>query len=152
MRYFLQALSFAMAITVGRGSDVVTQAPIGVVTGKHDDGIDSFLGIRYATAERFEAADAYEYPHRIVNGTEFGPWCFQANGPDKPNPDYTYSEDCLFLNLWRATESKEVDTKRPVLFYIHRGGFVQGSGADPMFNGAKLAAAAGAVVITVNYR
>ncbi|NIQ12100.1 MAG: carboxylesterase family protein, partial [Gammaproteobacteria bacterium] len=37
------------------------------------------------------------------------------------------SEDCLYLNLWTAAESS--DEKRPVLVYIHGGGFNEGSGS-----------------------
>ncbi len=59
-------------------------------------------------------------------------------------------EDCLYLNVWTPA-APTVDEKRAVLFYIHGGGFVAGSGAEPRYDGARLAAR-GIVVVTVNYR
>ena len=58
------------------------------------------------------------------------------------------SEDCLYLNVWTAAEAGE---KRAVLVWIHGGGFVVGSGAEPRYDGARLAAQ-GVVVVTVNHR
>jgi para-nitrobenzyl esterase len=60
------------------------------------------------------------------------------------------SEDCLYLNVWTPV-APGADERRAVLFYIHGGGFVAGSGAEPRYDGARLAAR-GIVVITVNYR
>jgi para-nitrobenzyl esterase len=60
------------------------------------------------------------------------------------------SEDCLYLNVWTPVDPG-APTKLPVLFYIHGGGFAVGSGAEPRYDGARLAAR-GIVVVTVNYR
>jgi para-nitrobenzyl esterase len=57
------------------------------------------------------------------------------------------SEDCLYLNVW----TPEPQGRLPVLFWIHGGGFAAGSGAEPRYDGARLAAR-GIVVVTVNYR
>lgn len=57
------------------------------------------------------------------------------------------SEDAFVLNIW--TES--LTGKRPVLVYIHGGGFTYGSGTTPLYNG-KYLAAKGIVVVTINYR
>jgi para-nitrobenzyl esterase len=68
------------------------------------------------------------------------PWTeeYLASGP--------VSEDCLTLNVWAPG-----GTKRPVLVYIHGGGFVEGSGALPIYDGERLARE-GIVVVTINYR
>jgi para-nitrobenzyl esterase len=58
------------------------------------------------------------------------------------------SEDCLYLNVW-APEGPRVGL--PVLMWIHVGGFTEGSGSVPIYNGAHLAAR-GIIVVTVNYR
>ena len=59
------------------------------------------------------------------------------------------SEDCLYLNLWRpATE----ETGLPVICFIFGGAKVTGTTADPIYDGAALARAANAVVVTLNYR
>jgi para-nitrobenzyl esterase len=58
------------------------------------------------------------------------------------------SEDCLFLNVWSPARGSK---RLPVLVWIHGGGFLGGSGAVPIYDGARLAAR-GAVVVTINYR
>ncbi|HTZ66329.1 MAG TPA: carboxylesterase family protein [Roseiarcus sp.] len=60
------------------------------------------------------------------------------------------SEDCLYLNVWTPATSGET-ARLPVMFWIHGGGFVVGSGAEPRYDGAHLAAR-GIVVVTVNHR
>jgi len=59
------------------------------------------------------------------------------------------SEDCLYLNIWRpATHHGGL----PVIVFIHGGSDVSGYTADPVYDGAALAKAANAIVVTVNYR
>jgi para-nitrobenzyl esterase len=60
------------------------------------------------------------------------------------------SEDCLVLNIWTIAAGAK-DAKLAILFYIHGGGFLAGDGSEPRHDGAALAAA-GIVVVTVNYR
>jgi para-nitrobenzyl esterase len=60
------------------------------------------------------------------------------------------SEDCLTLNVWVPTTAG--DANLPVLVWIHGGAFYQGSGGDDFNDGARLAARAGAIVVTINYR
>ena len=59
------------------------------------------------------------------------------------------SEDCLYLNVWTA--AGDTEEKRPVMFWIHGGGFTTGSGEDLIYSGAQLANL-GVVVVTINYR
>jgi para-nitrobenzyl esterase len=59
------------------------------------------------------------------------------------------SEDCLYLNVW--TPNLSSGATLPVIFWIHGGEFFAGSGTEPRYNGAKLAAR-GAVVVTINHR
>jgi carboxylesterase type B len=59
------------------------------------------------------------------------------------------SEDCLYLNVWRPTTAA---TNLPVIVFVHGGSNVTGYTADPVYDGAALAKAANAVVVTVNYR
>jgi len=60
------------------------------------------------------------------------------------------SEDCLYLNVWTPAASSET-ARLPVMVWIHGGGFVAGSGAEPRYDGPHLAAR-GIVVVTVNHR
>ena len=59
------------------------------------------------------------------------------------------SEDCLTLNIWRPSSNQD---KLPVLLFVHGGSAISGYTADPVYDGAALAKAANAVVVTANYR
>ncbi|QDV47477.1 Para-nitrobenzyl esterase [Stieleria neptunia] len=59
------------------------------------------------------------------------------------------SEDCLYLNVWTNRVRKQ--DKRPVMVWIHGGGFAQGSGHQGGYDGTQLAKR-GAVVVTIHYR
>ena len=60
------------------------------------------------------------------------------------------SEDCLTLNIWTSA-APGTSARLPTMVWIHGGGFVVGSGAEPRYDGARLAAR-GIVVVTVNHR
>jgi para-nitrobenzyl esterase len=60
------------------------------------------------------------------------------------------AEDCLHLNIWTPA-APGTSAWLPVMVWIHGGGFVVGSGAEPRYDGARLAAR-GIVVVTVNHR
>ena len=58
-------------------------------------------------------------------------------------------DDCLSLNVW----TPGLDSgRRSVLVWIHGGGFLVGSGATPVYNGADLSRRGDVVVVTINYR
>jgi len=59
-------------------------------------------------------------------------------------------EDCLVLNVWTPTLDR--NAKKPVLVYIHGGGYSGGSGSAPVTDGAELARRGDAVVLTLNHR
>ena len=118
---------------------VTVDAPVGKVVGTTAGKVDRFLGIRYGVAERFEASRPFNYSAgKPIDASEYGAWCYQASFPEKPDPSHTYSEDCLFLNVWREAagdksknETKQAAQLAPVMFYIHGGTRVVGSKAGP---------------------
>ena len=59
------------------------------------------------------------------------------------------NEDCLFLNVWTPAPD---DGKRPVMVWLHGGGYAYGSGAWPIYDGASLARKGDVVVVTLNHR
>jgi len=94
--------------------------------------------------------------------TQFANACVQYGRIYGPGANNTYdatiastlntavgSEDCLYLNIWRPATG---DNGLPVLVFIHGGSNVSGYTADPVYDGAALARAANAVVVTINYR
>jgi para-nitrobenzyl esterase len=154
----------------GPHTDPVTTAQ-GDVIGVRDDtaGVDAFAGIPYAAPPvgplRWAApAPALERPSPLV-ADDFGPSAVQ------PEPSfltraatrvlalpleqtllggYATDEDSLRLNIWKPMGA--TNTPRPVLVYLHGGGFVGGSGSLPAYDGAALASRGDIVVVTINYR
>lgn len=88
----------------------------------------------------------------VRDAKEFSPVCMQTPYPET-SPYYTplgaVSEDCLYLNVWTAAKASR--ERRPVMVWIHGGGYTRGSGATPTYNGEYLASK-GVVVVTINYR
>jgi len=60
-----------------------------------------------------------------------------------------WDEDCLYLNVWTA--DVEPETPRPVMVWVHGGGFEMGSGSSPLYHGESFART-GVVLVTLNYR
>ncbi len=109
-------------------------------------------GVPYAAPPvgelRFRAPEP-PLPHGgVLEADSYAPACPQNatiySGGDVSNA----SEDCLTLNIWSPARPG----KYPVMYWIHGGGFKQGSGSYEMSNGARLAAEKGVVLVTVDYR
>ncbi|MDH6244808.1 carboxylesterase family protein [Mycobacterium sp. OTB74] len=84
----------------------------------------------------------------VRDAAEPGPRCLQNPEGDLEMGRNT-SEDCLTLNVW-TPEVKPSDGRRPVLVWIHGGGFINGSGG--IYNAKRLTARGDMVVVTLNYR
>src|SRR5215831_7411794 len=119
------------------------------------DGIRSFKGIPFAQPPVGELRWREPLPPKnwsgIRNADEFGPRCMQRTSP---GADYWFrssgmSEDCLYLNVW--TPAKSASEKLPVLVYIFGGGFQNGDGSEPRYDGGNMART-GMVAVSVNYR
>lgn len=113
--------------------------------------IDCFLGIPYAAPpvgdRRWKSPQPLDSWIETRNCFEFG-----ADFPQAANPLFRaplQSEDCLYLNVWAP--ELDHDKKRPVMVWIHGGGFVGGSGSDLRSDGT-LMASKGVVVVSFNYR
>ena len=108
-----------------------------------------FLGIRYAkppTGElRFKKPTSVQSWSGVYDATKRGNICWQVNNT-KYNVKYM-NEDCLFLNIW----STGFSNKKPVLFWIHGGGFLSGTAYRETMNGSALATF-DVVIVSFNYR
>ena len=135
----------------------IAETTAGKVEGTTADGIEVFRGIPFAAPPvgdlRFRAPQPHPGWKGIRDATAFGPISLQmlnegldALLPSEPQPQ---DEDCLFLNIWTPGVD---DERRPVLVWIHGGGFTIGSGSEAYYEGAKLAARGDVVVVTINYR
>ena len=85
----------------------------------------------------------------VRDAAKYGPACIQPESALMRIPGSTMSEDCLYLNVW--TTSLTPTAPAPVMVFIHGGSFITGSGSQPEYDGANLAAR-GVVVVTINYR
>ncbi|KAI9653178.1 MAG: hypothetical protein M1831_006136, partial [Alyxoria varia] len=118
-------------------------------TGYRDRRTFIFRGIKYARQpERFEHSTVYSAEGEY-DATEKGDSCVQSGGEDG-------SEDCHFLNIWTpfipAGGTKTSSPLKPVLLFIHGGGFTQGSANMGAFEGGNIASRGDVVVVTINYR
>lgn len=132
--------------------DPVVQLDSGRASGLHfrstgGDAVRQFLGIPYGAdtgPRRFLPPQPVAPWTGVFNVATYGPACPQgAGGADQ-------GESCLVLNVW-APEHR-ANAKRPVLVYIHGGGYTSGNGASPLTHGANLAARGDVVVVTLNHR
>jgi para-nitrobenzyl esterase len=124
----------------------------GVVNGSVDGATRAFLGIPYAAAptgaNRFRPPQPAPLLAAPLDATKYGPQCPQI-GAASGMYDATDSEDCLSLNVWTPSV---IAAPRPVMVWIHGGGFILGSGSEATYVGANLSAAGDVVVVTINYR
>lgn len=105
-----------------------------------------FLGIPYAdTPQRFQYSQPYSPKGQVIQATAYGSQCAQASSG---------SEACQFLNIQTPYIPRPGSKQhlRPVMFWIHGGGFTGGTGADPLSDGGNLASREDIVVVTINYR
>lgn len=144
-----------IAATFSNGASVCgSQAPV-TPAGGSAVTVNTYLGIQYATAERFQAPVMNPPKGTGVVQTQPGAFCPQA---DKPSfPTNAQSEKCLYLNVFTPQSAIGAAKPLPVLFFIHGGAFVEGSGYLPtplgnVYDGSYLAATGNMVVVTINYR
>lgn len=118
----------------------------GGVSGALNNGVHSFKGIPYAAPPvgkwRWELPQPAPKHQNTFDATEFGPACLQ---PLRADDLLETSEDCLTLNVWTAEVGPG---EKPVMVWIHGGGFRWGSGRIP----GEVFVHEGAVVVSLNYR
>jgi para-nitrobenzyl esterase len=125
----------------------------GALVGVRGDRGLEFLGIPYARADRFAAPGPAETWTGVRDAVQYGP---AAPQPDRPVARFTHgpmpatSEDCLSLNVF--TPSLAGKRPRPVMVWLHGGGFAIGHAGATLYHGGWFAAEAEMVIATVNYR
>jgi para-nitrobenzyl esterase len=129
----------------------------GTIEGLDTAGVMIFRGIPYAAPPvgslRWRPPQAAAHWTGVRDAGKLGHNCIQH----QPYPDINpfaagVSEDCLYLNVWtNSLPLPSSHVPRPVLVWIHGGGFWAGFGGEERHNGVPLARK-GAVVVTLNYR
>lgn len=132
---------------------VVVKTISGRVKGEIEKGVLVFRGIRYAAPPlgslRFRPPTSPTAWSDVRPVLDFAPACPQLVETDPTeNNNSVMSEDCLAVNVWTP---RAVNEKRPVMVWIHGGGFIEGSARNTWYDGARLAGR-GVVVVTLQYR
>ena len=149
----LGTASFCASAADDRCSQPIATAQ-GPVVGQaeKDLAVCSYKGIPYAAPPVGELRFRLPRPPTVRTGTlaaqDYGPSCVQNEIFGAGGKSKSFSEDCLYLNVWRPQKTGAF----PVMVWIHGGGFVMGSGSYEMYRGANLAAQHDVVVVTINYR
>jgi para-nitrobenzyl esterase len=142
-------------MTISENAVVETRS--GKVEGNYEDGLFVFKGIPYAAPPvgrmRWLPPEAPKPWRGVRPAHTFGFASLQ--NPDLLVPikelrcQDPQNEDCLFLNIWTPGLD---GSRRPVMVWIHGGGFIMGSGSQPLYRGNILAKRGNVVVVTLNYR
>ena len=104
---------------------------------KEPQPIIPWKGVKICDTFGHPSYQAIQYP-----GGYFTEWGYGKEAP--------YSEDCLYLNVWTKAPG-QVNKKLPVALWIHGGGFREGWGSEPEFDGQEWGAK-DVVLVSINYR
>jgi para-nitrobenzyl esterase len=138
--------------------DNVVNTASGKLESVNRDGIFLFRGVPYAAPpvgeKRWLAPETLKPWQGVREAKKLGPVAPQnlnrtraVQGGDEQFA--VQSEDCLFLNI--STPGLD-NRRRPVMFWIHGGGCIDGAGSQGVYNGRWLARRGNVVVVTINYR
>jgi para-nitrobenzyl esterase len=150
------------SIVAGAGVATV-EIDAGKVAGYIERGIYTFKGIPYAEttagANRFLPPKKVKPWSGVRSSRAYSFVCPQDKGTGRQNDEEAFifqwndsieGEDCLRVNVWTPGLD---NARRPVMVWLHGGGFAAGSGNDiPAFDGENLARRGDAVVVTLNHR
>jgi len=161
MKPLNRTAAFVIAICLGAPGAAFARDRVKTANGlieatvQAGSGVRSFKGIPFAQPPVGDLRWREPQPAKNWKGVrkadQFGPRCMQRTSP---TADYWFrsngmSEDCLYLNVW--TPAKSDKERLPVLVYIFGGGFQNGDGSEPRYDGESMASK-GMVAVTVNYR
>lgn len=133
---------------------IIVDSTHGKIRGYRRRGVIKFKGIPYAAPPvgelRFKPPAPVKKWDGVFDATKYSPVSIQPESAleaqfGEPMPQS--EADCLTLNIWTKSLN---DDKRPVMFWIHGGGFITGNGAS--LDGARLVLRGDVVVVSINYR
>jgi para-nitrobenzyl esterase len=142
----------------GLAPSAIVQTTAGRVRGVVADRISAFYGIPYGASTagpgRFMPPSKPQPWTGVRDALQYGPRAPQ--GPSALIPEDAAEdrrepagEDCLRLNVWTPGVG---NGRRPVMVWLHGGGFAQASGSFIIYDGANLARRRDVVVVTLNHR
>lgn len=149
------------AATAGQHEGPVVETITGKIRGVTIDKVYAFKGVPYGAST--EGAGRFMPPVKpqpwsdVRDATQIGHRSPQQHGILEPLPEVgaadrqnPMGEDCLVVNVW--TNGLKGGRKRPVMVWLHGGGFASGSGDYSIYDGANMARKRDVVVVTVNHR
>lgn len=153
--------SLFLSAQLQTGAEVaVTDTESGKVRGYLSNEIFTYKGIPYGKAKRFEQAAPPEPWEGVRSSMTWGPVAHLLTPISSVTDEVEFvfdhdwgyaSEDNLVLNVW--TPGLQDGKKRPVMFWIHGGGFTAGSSQElPSYYGENLAKKGDVVVVSINHR
>ena len=126
-------------------NSATTEISSGKIAGSVHDGIYSFKGIPYAKAERFMPSEPVDKWEGVRDCTKFGPWAKQQENRGVSSEDGNF-----LLNVW--TKGLGDNKKRPVMIWIHGGGYSTGSATANRTTFGEELAKKDVVLISINHR
>lgn len=151
--FLLCTSSYAASISSPDDSTII-KTEYGLIAGEQQKAVIRFLGIPYAAPPvgqlRWQAPlPPLSWKH-ILLAKQFAPDCMQEPMPgDAAQNRSGFSEDCLYLNIWRPANLHR--HALPVMVWIHGGGFVNGGSSPAIYSGQEFAKR-GVVLVSFNYR
>lgn len=149
MRKLWYLLVMFVAPLLASAQNTQVKLTSGLAEGQFNNGIYVYKGIPYAKAERFMAPQAPDEWQGVKHFDDYGQMSYQAFmgfGQAQSN----MGDDCQNLNVW--TPAINDGGKRPVMLWLHGGGFQSGSSSDVTTDGENLSKRGDVVVVSINHR
>jgi len=136
-------------------ASMAVKTKYGTYVGWEKDGVYQFYGIPYAQQPvgelRFRKPQPLAESNKVFEAYHFAHSALQVLDKSEQAGFYEQGEDCLALNIW--TSSITPGANRPVMVFIHGGGYAYGGSADPIYNGRNFVRNnSDIVMVTINYR
>lgn len=138
-------------------TEPVVKTKAGKLRGFQCDGTYTFHGIKYADAKRFQPPEEVKPWEGVKDALSYGYVCplLRIDRPSGelmvPHRYWPFDENCQYLNIW--TQSLEQAAKKPVMVWLHGGGFSAGSSIEQQaYDGANLSKYGDVVVVSLNHR
>ncbi len=138
-------------------TEPIVQTKAGKLRGIIVDGTYTFHGVKYADAQRFQPPTPPQSWEGVKDAHSYGYVCPMLDKETAigeimvPHRYWPKDENCQYLNIW--SPSIDPAAKKPVMVWLHGGGFSAGSSIEQIaYDGENLSKFGDVVVITLNHR